>query len=372
MKKLLLIFGTRPEAIKMASLYYALKKNAKFDVKICVTAQHREMLDQVLTFFNITPDFDLDLMSQNQNLNQLTGNILTKLEDVYKLYQPDIVFVHGDTTTTLASSLSAFYKGIKICHVEAGLRTFDKFSPFPEEINRQLTTKLADYHFAPTIDSYNNLINEGIPKKDILITGNTVIDSLYLGLEKLKNFNSKELEEIVHKIDSTKKTILITAHRRENHGQGIVNICQAIRKLCNEFDEIQVVIPVHPNPNVKKIIFNELQNIQNIILLSPLSYPSFIWLMSHSYIILTDSGGIQEEAPSLGKPILLLRENSERPEAIISGNVILVGTDVDKIYSKCKNLLLNNDDYSKISEISNPYGDGKAAQKIANFIGELS
>lgn len=371
MKKNLIIFGTRPEAIKMAPLIKEfLKDQVNFDTKVCITAQHREMLDQVLSFFEIVPDYDLDLMRPNQNLYTLTADILTSLKPVLEEYQPDFVFVHGDTTTTLAASLAAFYSGAKICHIEAGLRTFNKLSPFPEEMNRSVTGRIADYHFSPTQTSRQNLLKEGIDAENILVTGNTVIDALKFSNARVNssNYTDQEIEFLKSSIESDKKLILVTGHRRENHGQGFIDICSALKQIAAENPETQIIYPVHLNPNVQKPVYELLNGISNVNLIDPLSYPAFIWLMSQSHIIITDSGGVQEEAPSLGKPVLVMRETTERPEAEEAGTVLLVGTDTKKIVNYTKNLLNDSEAYSNMSKLHNPYGDGTACKKIVQFI----
>ncbi|MBS9781766.1 MAG: UDP-N-acetylglucosamine 2-epimerase (non-hydrolyzing), partial [Gammaproteobacteria bacterium] len=361
MKKNLIIFGTRPEAIKMAPLVKEFNRNSEdFETRVCVTAQHREMLDQVLDFFDITPDYDLDLMKPNQNLYTLTADIITELKPILDEYQPDYVYVHGDTTTTMATSIASFYSGAKVCHVEAGLRTFNKRSPFPEEINRQVTGRIADYHFAPTEQSQKNLLNEAVPDNSILITGNTVIDALMTSIEKVKKIDDEEISKLKGIIDINKKLILVTGHRRENHGQGFINICEALKEIAVNNKDVQIIYPVHLNPNVQKPVYEILSEVDNIHLISPLAYPAFVWLMNQSYLIITDSGGVQEEAPSLGKPVLVMRDTTERPEAVDAGTVILVGTDKDKITKECQELLTNDAKYKNMSALHNPYGDGKA------------
>ena len=368
MKKILLCFGTRPEAIKMASLVHELKNSQKFSVEVCVTAQHREMLDQVLDFFEIIPDYDLDLMEKGQTLNQLSGRIFIAIDQIYAQSKPDLVLVHGDTTTSTICALAAFHRNIKVGHIEAGLRTFDKFSPFPEELNRQLTSRICDYHFAPTSQSQQNLLNEKICPESILVTGNTVIDSLFWTKNKLDNhFENPRIKELKQKIDFTKKIILITGHRRENFGDGFLNICNALIKIAENSD-VEVVYPVHLNPNVQKPVVNLLSDKNNIHLIEPLDYPTFVWLMINSYFIITDSGGVQEEAPSLGKPVLVMRNTTERPEAVDAGTVILVGTDSQKIVAEAEKLLNNSEKYNKMQEKHNPYGDGKASQRIVEFL----
>lgn len=372
MKKNLIIFGTRPEAIKMAPLVKAFQEENSFQTKVCVTAQHREMLDQVLVFFDIHPDFDLDLMRKDQNLYTLTAEIIVGLKEVMDDFRPDYVYVHGDTTTTMASSIAAFYAGAKVCHVEAGLRTQNKRSPFPEEINRQLTGRIADYHFAPTEAARKNLILENIHDQNIIVTGNTVIDSLLFSSNKVESIEDEDIVYLKNILDRSKKIILVTGHRRENHGQGFINICDALKELALSNPDIQIIYPVHPNPNVSKPVHEILSGIANIYLISPLSYPAFVWLMNKSYLIITDSGGVQEEAPSLGKPVLVLRDTTERPEAVEAGTVILVGTDKNKIVKETRDLLTNNARYRKMSELHNPYGNGKACHKIVSFIKDLN
>ncbi|MDM1139260.1 UDP-N-acetylglucosamine 2-epimerase (non-hydrolyzing) [Empedobacter sp. R132-2] len=367
-KKNLIIFGTRPEAIKMAPLVKEFIKHEEFETKVCVTAQHREMLDQVLDFFEIKPDFDLNLMKPNQNLYTLTADIITELKSVLEEFKPDYVYVHGDTSTSSIAALAAFYSGAKVCHVEAGLRTHNKWSPFPEEMNRQLTGSLADYHFAPTQQSFDNLIKENIKSDNIVITGNTVIDALLDSSAKVKTINNDEIEYLKTIVDSSKKLILVTGHRRENHGQGFINICEALKEIALTHSDVQIIYPVHLNPNVQKPVHDILSGIENIKLIEPLAYPAFVWLMSQSYMIITDSGGVQEEAPSLGKPVLVMRDTTERPEAVDAGTVILVGTNKAKIILEANDLLNNQNRYNLMSEIHNPYGDGKACERIVNFI----
>lgn len=371
MKKNLIIFGTRPEAIKMAPLVKEFKKHSSFETRVCVTAQHREMLDQVLDFFEIIPDYDLDLMKTNQNLYSLTADIITRLKPILEDFKPNYVYVHGDTSTSTVAALAAFYAGAKICHIEAGLRTNNKWSPFPEEMNRQLTGRLADYHFTPTQQSYNNLISENINAENIIITGNTVIDALIESAEKVQNLKSNEIDYLKSIINKEKKIILVTGHRRENHGQGFINICEALKKIAYANGEVQIIYPVHLNPNVKKVVHEILSDIPNINLIDPLSYPAFVWLMTQSYLIITDSGGIQEEAPSLGKPVLVMRDTTERPEAVSAGTVILVGTDTDMIVRETNSLLFDTIRYELMSKLHNPYGDGNASREIVEFISKL-
>jgi UDP-N-acetylglucosamine 2-epimerase (non-hydrolysing) len=372
MKKNLIVFGTRPEAIKMAPLVTEFKKFPdQFDTRVCVTAQHREMLDQVLDFFEIKPDYDLDLMKPNQNLYTITSDIILSLKSVLEDFKPDFVYVHGDTTTTMATSIAAFYSGAKICHIEAGLRTNDKLSPFPEEINRQVTGRIADYHFAPTKKSKENLLLENVNFNNVFVTGNTVIDALLYSSNKIKDYKSKELESLKTKIDFKKKIILVTGHRRENHGDGFIEICKALKTIAINNSNTEIIYPVHLNPNVKEPVYKILSDIENIKLIEPLSYPSFVWLMNQSYLIITDSGGVQEEAPSLGKPVLVMRNNTERPEAVDAGTVILVGTDKVKIINECQKLLENSLLYEEMSVLNNPYGDGKACERIVETIKSL-
>lgn len=368
MKKILLIFGTRPEAIKMAPLVKEFQKyKDKFETKVCVTAQHREMLDQVLNFFEIKPDYDLNLMKPEQSLFSLTADVIISMKPILEDFKPDYVFVHGDTTTSTASALAAFYAGVKICHVEAGLRTYNKTSPFPEEINRQLTGRLADFHFAPTEQAKLNLLSEGIESSTIYITGNTVIDALMYSKDKVEEVVDPQIEYLRSIIDQTKDLILVTGHRRENHGEGFINICKALKQLAIE-QNVQIVYPVHLNPNVKEPVHSILGGLSSIHLIDPLAYPAFVWLMKKSKIIITDSGGIQEEAPSLGKPVLVMRDTTERPEAVEAGTVILVGTDTNEIIKQATILLTNNEVYNKMSKAHNPYGDGKTSMRIVSKI----
>lgn len=369
MIKNLLIFGTRPEAIKMAPLVNEFNKNkVDFETKVCVTAQHREMLDQVLDFFEIHPDYDLDLMKPNQNLFTLTSDIILGLKPILEEFRPDYVYVHGDTTTTMAASIASFYAGAKVCHVEAGLRTHNKNSPFPEEINRQLTGRIADYHFAPTLQSKNNLLQENVADEFIIITGNTVIDALLKSSLKVNKIENSEIENLKTLIDSSKKIILVTGHRRENHGQGFINICEALKEIALNNEDVQIIYPVHLNPNVKEPVYRILGAVDSIHLIDPVSYPAFVWLMNQSYLIITDSGGVQEEAPSLGKPVLVMRDTTERPEAVEAGTVILVGTDTMKIIKECEELLNDNRKYQNMSALHNPYGDGSACKRIVEHI----
>ncbi len=372
MKKVLLVFGTRPEAIKMAPLVKACEKCTDIESKVCVTAQHREMLDQVLEIFDITPDYDLNIMKPKQDLFDITSNVLLGLKDILDDFSPDLVLVHGDTTTTFSTSLAAFYNKIKVGHVEAGLRTNNIYSPWPEEANRQITGVLANYHFAPTETSKENLLKENKDIKDILVTGNTVIDALFLALDKIEK-NEKLKNKIVDSINihyklNSRKVILVTGHRRENFGDGFINICEALKILALNNPNIDIVYPVHLNPNVQKPVKAILSDTSNVYLIEPLQYESFIYLMNKSYFIITDSGGVQEEAPSLGKPVLVMRDTTERPEAIKSGTVKLVGTNKDLIVKEAQLLLDKEDEYEKMSMAHNPYGDGRASEIIVNYI----
>lgn len=369
--KNLIIFGTRPEAIKMAPLIHVFKRfPEQFDTKVCITAQHREMLDQVLDFFEIVPDFDLNLMRPDQNLYNLTSDILLGLKPVLETFRPDYVYVHGDTTTTMAASLAGFYNGSKICHIEAGLRTYNLKSPFPEEMNRQVTTVLTDYFFAPTETSKQNLLSEKKDEKSVCVTGNTVIDALLHGIDKVNDpdFEDAEISILKSIMQPEKKIILVTGHRRENHGDGFIRICEVLKQIADGFPDVQIIYPVHLNPNVKEPVYRLLSDIDNVSLIDPLSYPAFIWLMEKAYLLITDSGGVQEEAPSLGKPVLVMRDTTERPEAVIAGTVILVGTDKQKIFSETSRLLNDTAAYNSMSKVHNPYGDGKAASRIVKFI----
>lgn len=374
MKKVLLVFGTRPEAIKMAPLVKAFQEQNKlFKTKICVTGQHREMLDQVLDLFEINADFDLDIMRPNQDLYDITGNILQGMKGVFSIYRPDIVFVHGDTTTTFAVSLAAFYEKIEVAHIEAGLRTNNIYSPWPEEANRKLTSQLTTYHFTPTKQSQDNLLNENIAPDKIIVTGNTVIDALLLMLNKLQinvTFREQVKKSILEKgfDPEASEFVLVTGHRRENFGQGIVNICSALKKIALDRPNINIVYPVHLNPNVFKPVNDLLGNVKNVYLIEPLQYEAFIYLMSLSKLIITDSGGVQEEAPSLGKPVLVMRDTTERPEAVSAGTVKLVGTNIQGIVSATNELLDNPLLYESMAKAHNPYGDGKACERIISFM----
>lgn len=363
--KILLCFGTRPEAIKIAPLYHELKKDAFFEVKICVTAQHRQMLDQVLDFFEIIPDYDLNLMQDNQSLNQLSSSILSDVDVVLTSFNPNFVVVHGDTTTSTMVALAAFHRSIKIAHVEAGLRTHNKFSPFPEEINRQLTGRLADLHFAPTQESHTNLLQEKVKPNTVFNVGNTVIDALLWAKNKINtHYTNPDVVLFAQKIDTSKKLILVTGHRRENFGNGFLNLCEALLELSKRND-VQIVYPVHLNPNVQKPVNDILANQENIFLLPPAEYPFFIWLMQNCFLIISDSGGVQEEAPTLGKPVLVTRNETERQEGVNAGFSFLVGTDKHKIVEKTTYLL---DNFKGFTNTVNPYGDGFSCEKIVTTI----
>lgn len=374
MKKILIVFGTRPEAIKMAPLVKEFQKdNINFETKVCVTAQHRQMLDQVLDIFEIQPDYDLNIMKQGQDLYDITANVLIKMKAVLDEFKPDIVLVHGDTTTTLSTSLAAFYAKVKVGHVEAGLRTNDLYSPWPEEGNRQLTGVLANYHFAPTKQSEENLLKEGKKQENIYVTGNTVIDALKYVLRRIEN--QSELKEIIrakickqYQLDETRKFILVTGHRRENFGQGFIHICEGLKEIALNHPEMDIIYPVHLNPNVQQPVNEILSDIQNVYLIDPLQYEEFIYLMSQSFFIITDSGGIQEEAPSLGKPVLVMRETTERPEAVVAGTVKLVGCNKETLVMEAEKLIVNQNEYEIMSRAHNPYGDGKACYAIKKIL----
>ena len=378
MKKIMLVFGTRPEAIKMAPLVKEFQKYPEqFQTIVCVTGQHREMLDQVLHIFEITPDNDLNIMKQGQDLYDVTARVLTGMRDVLKEANPDIVLVHGDTTTSMAAALAAFYQQIPVGHVEAGLRTHDIYSPWPEEMNRQITGRIATYHFSPTPLSRQNLLDEGVCDEKITVTGNTVIDALYMVVERIKNDKTLDLElncslinagYNVDRLNAGKRLVLITGHRRENFGEGFINICKAIKALVEKFPDVDFVYPMHLNPNVRKPIHEMfgkgLSNLKNMFFIEPLEYLSFVFLMEKSTIVLTDSVGIQEEAPGLGKPVLVMRNTTERPEALEAGTVKLVGTDFNRIVEEVSRLLEDQGYYGVMSEAVNPYGDGKACERI--------
>lgn len=368
--KVLTVFGTRPEAIKMAPIIHSLGNNSFFDIRVCVTAQHREMLDQALALFEITPNYDLNIMQPGQSLNDVTASVLRGLKPVFDEFCPDIVLVHGDTATTFAASLAAYYQKIPVGHVEAGLRTGDLYSPWPEEGNRKLTATLANYHFAPTETSRNNLINEGIKKDTIFVTGNTVIDALLWVKEKLDNDTVLKADLLSYYpfLNDNKKIILVTGHRRESFGGGFERICEALRQIASNHSNTQIVYPVHLNPNVQEPVNRLLKDMDNIYLIEPLDYLPFVNLMNQASIILTDSGGIQEEAPSLGKPVLVMRDTTERPEAIEAGTVKLVGTSIEKIVNTVDCLLKDEQLYLSMSKAHNPYGDGMASKRIAELL----
>lgn len=370
MKKILSVFGTRPEAIKMAPLVHALDSDNRFNAKVCVTAQHREMLDQVLELFEIDQDFDLNIMKAGQTLTDVTTAILTGLKPVLEEFRPDVVLVHGDTTTTFAATLASYYQQIKVGHVEAGLRTGNIFSPWPEEANRKLTSAIANYHFAPTVGSRNNLLNEGIHDSEITVTGNTVIDALFWVSEKLNKSSSlsSEMSSKFEFLDSEKRLVLVTGHRRESFGGGFERICEALRQIAANNPDVQILYPVHLNPNVQEPVNRLLKGLDNVILIEPQQYLPFCYLMDRASIILTDSGGIQEEAPSLGKPVLVMRETTERSEAVDAGTVRLVGTDIDLIVGQVQLLLTDHDAYQQMSKAHNPYGDGNACGRILEFL----
>jgi len=373
-KKVLLVFGTRPEAIKMVSLVKEFDNHKdSFEMNVCVTAQHREMLDDVLKLFDIKPDFDLDVMEHGQDLYDVTSKILLRIKPVFEEFEPDLVLVHGDTTTTLATSLAAFYKKIPVGHVEAGLRTGDIYSPWPEEANRTLTTKITKYHFAPTTDNKQFLLKEGVPEDKIEITGNTVIDSLFEAINRIENVEGIK-EELITDISnkgyifSDRKIVLITGHRRENFGDGFLNMCNGIKTLAEQNPEVDFVYPTHLNPNVQKPVKEILSDISNVYLIDPLEYFSFVLMLNNCYLVLTDSGGIQEEAPSIGKPVLVMRDTTERQEAVKSGTVKLVGANTDVIIKEVNNLLNNKEDYDMMSKNTNPYGTGNSCEKIIKYI----
>ena len=382
MKKILLTFGTRPEAIKMAPLVKEFQKYPdKFKTYVCVTGQHREMLDQVLELFEINPDFDLNIMKQGQDLYDITANVLLGFKNVLNEVKPDLVLVHGDTTTSTVAALAAFYQQILVGHVEAGLRTYNIYSPFPEEMNRQITSKIAKYHFSPTPLSKANLIKEGVNENDTYITGNTVIDALFMVLDKIKSDSMVEqnLRNIIatkgynmSRLKEHKKIVLITGHRRENFGEGFINICKGIKELVTKYENVDFIYPMHLNPNVRepiRSVFGEnLNAYKNIFFIEPLEYLSFVYLMEKSFLVLTDSGGIQEEAPSLGKPVLVMRETTERPEALDAGTVKLVGTNSSKIFDEVSKLIDDEDYYKSMSQASNPYGDGLSSKRIVEIL----
>lgn len=378
MKKVLLVFGTRPEAIKMAPLVNEFKRHSEqFETKVCVTGQHREMLDQVLDLFQIVPDYDLNIMKPNQDLYDVTSRVLLGMGNVLKEVKPDVVFVHGDTTTSMAAALSAFYQQIPVAHVEAGLRTGNIYSPWPEEMNRSITGRIATFNFAPTMCSKSNLLKENVNEKSILVTGNTIIDALQWVVNKME-YDSRLRNDVKHEVNLLgydtdrlgfgRRMVLITGHRRENFGDGFLNICHAIGALALKYPKVDFVYPMHLNPNVRKPVMKILGNdIPNVFLIEPLQYLQFVYLMEKSYIVLTDSGGIQEEAPGLGKPVLVMRDTTERPEAVEAGTVALVGADRERIEQSVSSLLDDNVLYGKMSKAVNPYGDGNACKRIVNF-----
>lgn len=385
MKKIMLVFGTRPEAIKMVPLIKELKKNPDhFQTLVCVTAQHREMLDQVLEIFDVTPDFDLDIMKKGQDLYDVTSRVLLGMRDVLKNEKPDVVLVHGDTTTSMATALAAFYQQIPVGHVEAGLRTHDIYSPWPEEINRQITGRIASLHFSPTQTSKRNLMNEGVAEEKIWVTGNTVIDTLLDVVNKIDS--DKELQVSIFESvkrngysipekEAGRRLVLVTGHRRENFGKGFLDICNALKELAIKYPDVDFVYPMHLNPNVRKPIreiFNDSVALNNVFFIEPLEYLDFVYLMSKSDIVLTDSGGIQEEAPGLGKPVLVMRDTTERPEALESGTVKLVGTDKGKIIDMVSTLLDSEVEYGKMAAAVNPYGDGLASRRIVDALRDIS
>ena len=384
-KRIMLVFGTRPEAIKMAPLVKEFQKYPdRYQTIVCVTGQHREMLDQVLHIFDIHPDYDLNIMKQGQDLYDVTARVLTGMRDVLKEVQPDVVLVHGDTTTSTAAALAAFYQQIPVGHVEAGLRTHNIYSPWPEEMNRQITGRIATYHFSPTPLSQQNLLKEGVNKEQIVVTGNTVIDALYMVVDKIKQDKEldAELEEVlrqsgydVNRLSHGKRMVLITGHRRENFGEGFLSMCRAIQALTKKYPNVDFVYPMHLNPNVRKPIHqvfgDDLGNLGNMFFIEPLEYLSFVYLMEKSFLVLTDSGGIQEEAPGLGKPVLVMRDTTERPEALDAGTVKLVGTDYDRIVTEVSALLENREYYNRMSKAVNPYGDGKACGRIVGTFNEI-
>jgi len=372
MQKILFIFGTRPEAIKLAPLVKELQLHpSEFLVSVCITAQHREMLDQVMEFFKIKADYDLDLMQPNQSLKDITIRGLQGIDSVLDDFDPDLVIVQGDTTTVFVGALASFYKKIKVAHIEAGLRSGKKYSPFPEEVNRILAGHIADFHLAPTEQAKTNLFNEGI-RKNVWVVGNTVIDAILLGLELIKENGESEYLEFFNFLDLSKKIILVTGHRRESFGEPFENICYALKNIVQHNEDIEIVYPVHLNPKVQDPVYKILSDENRIHLIDPLSYPYLIWLMHKSYLVITDSGGIQEEAPSLGKPVLVIRDVTERMEGVEAGTAFLVGTDKDLIISKAQSLLNDPDEYAKMAKAVNPYGDGTTSNKIAKILMEIN
>ena len=371
MTRNLIIFGTRPEAIKMAPLVKEFSKYSdQFDTRVCVTGQHREMLDQVLKFFEIQPEFDLDLMKPDQDLYSLTASIITSIKPILEVFVPDYVFIHGDTTTSMAVGVAAFYFGTTVCHVEAGLRTYDLHSPFPEEMNRRINSVISQVHFAPTEAAKKNLVLENKSPSNIVVVGNTVIDALKFAVRKIKapGYENSKINKLKKLIKKDKKMILVTVHRRESHGSGIIRLCKAFKEILEIDPSLQIIYPVHLNPEIQKPVYDLLNQTNNIQLISPVSYPAFVWLMEKAHLIITDSGGIQEEAPSLGKPVLVIRDKTERPEAIDSGTAILVGTQPEMILSEVKRIIAKQEVYDKMADLKNPYGDGKASKRIVNHI----
>lgn len=383
MKKILFVFGTRPEAIKMAPVIKEFQRYPElFNCVVCVTAQHREMLDQVLDLFKITPDFDLNIMKPGQDLFDVTSNVLLGLKPILHKESPDIVFVHGDTTTTMAAALAAYYCQIKVAHIEAGLRTFNKFAPFPEEINRQVTSRVTDFHFAPTELAKKNLLTEMIPENSIYVTGNTVIDALFMVVEKVREpKTSAQIEANLvahypklaniftpHTATNNRRVILVTGHRRENFGDGFETICQALKHIATEHSDVEIIYPVHLNPNVQEPTQRILAGTPSVHLLEPQDYLPFVYLLDRADLIITDSGGVQEEAPSLGKPVLVMRETTERPEAVDAGTVKLVGTNFETIVRETRRLMTDSEEYTKMTQAHNPYGDGKACGRIVEVI----
>ncbi len=367
-RKVLIIFGTRPEAIKLIPVFRELERRPEqFVTRVCVTSQQREMQDQVLTLFDVRPDHDLDIMTFDQTLGQITSRMIEKLDDILSKEQPDVVLVQGDTTTAFCGALAAFYHHLKVGHVEAGLRTGNKYAPFPEEINRRLVSRLADYHFAPTEHARNTLMEEGIPPSSIFITGNTVVDALLWVRDRIR-LSPPDLPEGVKELMEGNRLVLVTGHRRESFGEGLKNICYAIRQVSEEFNNVMFIFPVHLNPNVRQPVNQILGHQHHVQLIEPLPYASFIWLMDQAEIVLTDSGGVQEEAPSLGKPVLVTREETERPEGIQAGNAMLVGTQQERIVKELTHLLKNPEARLKMAKVNNPYGDGKAASRIADIL----
>lgn len=367
MKKILIVFGTRPEAIKMAPVVKELKSRSGWITEVCLTGQHRQMLDQVMDFFEISAEYDLNVMKPNQSLSELSANILLGMREVMETSGADLVLIHGDTTTSTMAALSAYYYGARVGHVEAGLRTFDKWAPFPEEMNRAISGRLADFHFAPTATSRQNLLNESIDDNSIVVTGNTVIDALLFSVQKVRQFHTSRSVEIEKVVDFSKPVILVTGHRRENFGDGFLNICHALLEIAQKVD-VEIVYPVHLNPNVQEPVNRILANQSGIHLIEPLDYSTFVWLMDRCYLVITDSGGVQEEAPSLGKPVLVMRDKTERPEAVDAGTVLLVGTNKELIVNQTLDLLQDKQRYERMSHLHNPYGDGNAARRIADFL----